>query len=157
MKNYEQSVIPLDWQTMQINEYYDDFTVPFYDAIDLKPLERYFEEGNYIVVFESTRKLGAVDGPPAQLLEEADQAAMQELQTAPGFKFYFRGVLTPERRCRAFCIWDNVETAKTSAQLPKHQEAVQLTSRFYETYDVKGFTVQRQSPEDISFIPTPVR
>lgn len=147
----QQGRIPIDWQTLTRKESYGDFSVPFYEAIDLKQLEDYLGNGNYIVVFESTRKANAVTGVAAELLEQADQAAIAELQEASGFMYYFRGQLTPERKCRAFCIWEDIETAKVSAQLPKHKEAAKLSSQFYEVggYTVKGFEVNKSNGKTI--------
>ena len=94
----------------------------------------------YLVVFRSVRRKDA----DLSMLKEFDDRAFEDAQRAPGFLFYFKGQITPERECLSFCLWGSREQARSASARPDHAAAASLVTRMYESYDLERHTVRQQ-------------
>ena len=92
------------------------------DGIDIPDL--------YLVVFRSVRRADA----DTAILKEYDDLAYEDARAAPGFLYYFRGQLTPERSCLSFCLWQSRAEARSASARTPHASAAGLVSRMYESY-----------------------
>ena len=87
----------------------------------------------YLVVFRSVRREDA----DLVMLKEFDDRAFEDAQRAPGFLFYFKGQITPERECLSFCLWRSRAEARSASDRTAHADAANLVTRMYESYDLE--------------------
>jgi heme-degrading monooxygenase HmoA len=87
----------------------------------------------YVVVFRSVRRADA----NLEILQEFDDRAHADAQSAPGFVFYFKGQLMPGRECLSFCLWRSRAEARAASNRPDHAAAAGLVREMYESYDLE--------------------
>jgi hypothetical protein len=124
---------------------------PVRDDYPLLPIERGFnwEECTaglsipslYLVVFRSVRRADA----DLATLKAYDDRAFEDAQQAPGFLFYFKGQLTPDRACLSFCLWGTREQARAASGRADHVAAANLVAQMYESYDLERHTLRHQN------------
>jgi hypothetical protein len=95
----------------------------------------------YLVVFRSVRRADA----DLATLKAYDDRAFEDAQQAPGFLFYFKGQVTPERACLSFCLWGTREQARSASVRADHVAASNLVAQMYETYELERHTLRHQN------------
>jgi heme-degrading monooxygenase HmoA len=106
----------------------------------------------YLVVFRSILK----PTYDVNALNQADERALVEASSAPGFVHYFCGTPTATGLCLSLCLWNSREQARAAAKLPAHQMAVALVRESYQFYRVETYRVIKSSrstqPEIIPYV-----
>jgi hypothetical protein len=124
---------------------------PVRDDYPLVPIEDGFNWGDcaaglyipplYLVVFRSVRRADA----DLAMLKAFDDRAFEDARQAPGFLFYFKGQLTPDRECLSFCLWGSQDQARSASDRPDHVAAASLVADMYESYDLERHTLRHQN------------
>ncbi len=127
--------------------YYTDLTVSIFDAFSgWENVIPFLEEGNFVVVFESKRRVDA----DLETLERLDESAHKIAAQSPGYKGYFQGQIDKETRiCRSFCIWENIDSSRFATTSPEHREAMQVAIRMYDLFNLRRFLVRKNNALDI--------
>jgi hypothetical protein len=89
----------------------------------------------YLIVFRSILK----PGYDAARLNLADQLALIEAQSSPGFIHYFCGTPISTGQCLSLCLWNSQAEAQRTAQLPAHRLAQSLVDECYQFYRVDTY------------------
>jgi hypothetical protein len=101
-------------------------------GIEISPL--------YLVVFRSVRRQDA----DVEVLKAFDDRAYEDARQAPGFIFYYKGQLTPERDCLSFCLWRSQEEGRAASARAPHAAAAGIVSRMYESYNLERHVVAQE-------------
>ena len=136
----------------------EDFaTRPIKESFDWKNIGRIMRENRnvaegddlYLVVFRSQRNADA----DVELLTYHDDQAHEEALESPDLLHYFKGVASADGHCLSFCIWRNMEAARTASRGPKHMEAARLTGRMYASHSLGRGVIKLLPNDEVQIIP----
>ena len=98
-------------------------------------------ESAYLVVFRSTRKLGADE----KKLTTYDDIAHADAATQPGFIHYFKGpILDDDRRNLSFCLWQTAADARNASARDEHLQAAAIAFEIYGmNFQLERYNVNR--------------
>ena len=94
----------------------------------------------YLIVFRSLRRPD-VDN---EMLTAYDDMAFAEAMRSGGLLRYYKGAMDRDRHCLSLCVWERRRQAQVATALPDHQDAAQLTNRFYVSYDVERYILRKR-------------
>jgi hypothetical protein len=94
----------------------------------------------YLVVFRSVRRADA----DVDLLRTFDDRAYEDACRAPGFLYYFKGQVTPERACLSFCLWESRSLARAASGRTAHRDAAGIATAMYDSYRLERYQLLEQ-------------
>lgn len=125
-------------------------TLPVATAFDWSDVGSQLGDGEwYLVVFRSIRRADADE----RRLNEYDDRAHHEAESAPGFIHYFRGPAAGDRSCLSFCMWTSRTEARAAAGRPDHVAAVSVLNEMYDAYALEFLRVTGRAGQPLQFAP----
>ena len=96
----------------------------------------------YLVVFRSTLKSGA----DTDALIKHDRKAHEAALESPALIHYFGGIPNRYGEALSFCLWHDVESAKTISRDKRHMDATKMVSS-YDRYSIEKYNVHHSANE----------